>query len=224
MEDMDLKNIWQAYDRKLEEARILNLQSWALNLQSFENLQSHKAKSVLNRLAGFKVWMVVLGFVWVFLLVFLIVHSLTLSKIFFVVSAGMIAVCTGIAVVVYIKHIVLIREIDNTDSVTAVQQKLSKLQASTINIVRILFLQSPFYTTWYINRHMLEQENTGMWIFQILVTSFFSVMAIWLYKNISYRNAHKKWFKLLFSGLDWTAPAKAMEFMKEIEEFKKELA
>ena len=39
MNDAELTNLLESYNHRLEEARVLNLQSWALNLQCFEALQ-----------------------------------------------------------------------------------------------------------------------------------------------------------------------------------------
>ena len=63
MEDIELKNIWKDYDRKIEESKILNLQSWVLNLQSFKYIKTEKAKSKLNALSSQKKWTIVLGFI-----------------------------------------------------------------------------------------------------------------------------------------------------------------
>ncbi|MES1249301.1 MAG: hypothetical protein ABUL46_01385, partial [Chitinophaga rupis] len=136
MEDQELKEIWAAYDKKLEEARILNLQSWALNLQVFEELQSHKVKSKLSSLANFKIGVIILGIVYVLLLAFLVVGNHG-KNIFFTISIGMIAVITALSIGVYIKHIVIIKQINYSDSITGTQERLAALQFSTINIGRI---------------------------------------------------------------------------------------
>ncbi|MGN6531285.1 MAG: hypothetical protein ACTHK0_06000 [Ginsengibacter sp.] len=39
MNDTELKNLLESYNHQLEEAKVLNLQSWVLNLQCFETLQ-----------------------------------------------------------------------------------------------------------------------------------------------------------------------------------------
>jgi hypothetical protein len=41
-----------------------------------------------------------------------------------------------------------------------------------------------------------------------------------LYRNISYENAHKKWFKILFNSPEWTSLIKANDYLLEIERFK----
>ena len=113
MEDIELKNIWKEYDRKIEETKIINMQSWVINFKTFEDLQTEKAKSKLNSIGRLKKWMVFGGILWILFLIFLVANSLALSKIFFVVSVSAIVVFNIIAVVVYIKHVILINEIDN---------------------------------------------------------------------------------------------------------------
>ncbi len=217
---MELQNIWKAYDRKLEEARVLNLQSWALNFKSFEAIQTQKAKSKLNALGRFKTWAIVAGILWVAFLAFLIYHSLTFSKIFFVLSAGIIALTTLIAVIVYIQHVIWIRQIDNSESVVDVQKKAAKLQTSTLQIVRILFLQMPFYTTFWFTPQMLMSGDVKFWFISFPIVLLFSFFSIWLYRNINFRNVNKKWFKILFNSPEWTSVAKAIQFVKEIEDYK----
>jgi len=157
MEDQELKEIWAAYDKKLEEAKVLNLQSWALNLQCFEELQTHKAKSKLSSLANFKLGVIVLGIVYVLLLA-LLVYGNHGKNIFFAVSMSMIALITTIAIAVYIKHIVIIRQINYSDSITDTQEKLSALQSSTIDIGRILWLQLPFWSTFFWSTEWMMKD------------------------------------------------------------------
>ncbi len=221
MEDIELQKIWAEYDRKLEESRVLNLQSWALNLKSFEAIQMQKAKTKLNRLASFKIGAVVLGIVWVLFLSFLIFNRLTWQGIIFNISAGMIVLITAIAIIVYIKHVVLIRQIDNSENIVDTQRKLALLQSSTIRIIGILWLQLPFYATFFLTPSMLYNWSMWQWLIVISVTGLFTIAALWLYKNISYKNKNKKWFRVLFNSTEWTSVTRAMFFLDEIEEFKK---
>lgn len=223
MELEDLKNTWKAYDKKLEEAWILNLQSWALNLQVFETLQTQKAKSKLNALIKFKSFALVLGILWALFLGFLVYHSLTFPRIFFAVSAGMIMIFTIIAIVVYIRHIVLIKQIDNSETVIDAQRKLALLQSSTINISRVLWLQMPFYSTFFLTPPMLQQASLGMLAIAITVPLLLTWLSIWLYRNINYKNVNKKWFKILFNNPEWNSVIIAMRFLNKIDEFKKDL-
>ena len=224
MEDVELNAIWRQYDEKLEQARLLNLQSWALNLQSFEMHQKLKANTTLGKLASYNTVLSILGIMaWVLLLGYLVLHSLSWGKIFFVVSASAIAIITFVAVIVYIRQVLLLKEISNTDSVVQAQEKLSRLHTGTIRIARILFLQSPFYCSWFLSVDMIHANPLAFWLITVPVFSLFSIASLWLYFNIRIENAHKKWFKVLFSSQEWTALLEARSFYNEIDNFKREL-
>ena len=222
MEDQELKDIWAAYDKKLEEARILNLQSWALNLKCFEELQTQKVRSKLNGLTNIKLITVLLGIVYVLFLAML-VYGNGGRNIYFTVSMGMIALITTIAIVVYIKHIIIIKRISYSESITDTQERLSALQASTINICRILWLQLPFWCTFFWSNKMIVSDPVKFCLIAIPITLFFTLLAIWLYRNISLKNKDRKWFRIMFSTPEWTSVRKAMDFMNEIETFKQDL-
>lgn len=221
MEDSELKKLWQSYDQKLEEARILNMQSWALNLKSFEILQTQKAKSKLNSLKWLKLVIILAGVVWVTILLFLFFKSLSYQNIFFTTSVGIIALFNILAILLYIRHIVLIYQIDNSENVIDTQTKLATLQSSTMNTGRILWLQMPFYTTFFYSPALFNDSK--FWLISVPVTLLFIFFSIWLYKNINYQNTEKKWFKILFGSPEWTSVNKAIGFLKEIEDFKKNL-
>ena len=224
MEDIELKNMWKEYEKKIEEARILNLQSWVVNLKTFEHLQSQKVKSKLNTLSSQKKWMIFFGIAWVIFLIFLIYNSLDISKIFFVISISAIALFNIYAVIIYIKHTIIIKEIDNSESLVETQKKLAALQTSTLNIPRILFLQTPFYSTFFWSSEWITSAPFSFWFIAVPITLIFVAISVWLYRNISYKNANKKWFKILFSSKEWTSVVKATEYLNEIDEFKKEMA
>jgi hypothetical protein len=214
MEDVTLKALWKAQDEKLDKAM-------QLNMYLLESIQKQKAESKLNSLAKFKLWAVILGVVWILFLGMLI-YGNQLQNIYFTVSASMILIFTLLAVIVYIKHIGLIRAMDYSQSITDTQKKLSKLQASTFN-ARFLLLQTPFYTTWFWSNEMIESSGIKFWLISVPVALIFTLLAIWLYRNLTPENMHKKWVNVLINSTpEHTSVIKAMDFLAEIEEFKKE--
>lgn len=219
MDAQELKNIWQAYDQKLER-------SLALNLHCVEAIQTQKAKSKLNSLILLKAFAVVAGIAWILFLGTLTFgvlqaayHSFTISKLFFILSTSAIALLTLAGVAVYVKHIVWILQINYSENVMEIQEKTAALQISTIQIARLLFLQLPFYVTWLFRPEWLS--NLAFWLVYLPVLIVFAFSAIWLYRNISVKNVDKKWFKTLFDSPEWTSPAKALKFLQEIDEFRK---
>lgn len=221
MEDLELRELWKQYDQQVERANILNLQSWVLQMQTFEYLQTSKAKSKLTGVSRFKQRVIALGILWVLFLVFLFVNSLSWPKIFFAGSVGVILAFNIYAVILYIRHTVMIQSIDNTDSLMQVQQKIAELKASTLQGTRILFLQAPFYCTFFWNFHWMHESPMSFWLVSVPIALLFCVLSVWLYRSIRPENAGKKWFKLLFSGREWTSVVRAEEYLKEIEDYKK---
>jgi hypothetical protein len=217
MEEQELINIWKAYDKKIEEARVLNLQSWALNLQSFGMIQTQKAKSKMDSLIRFKGRAVFIGLIYVLLLAVLI-YGNHFANMYFTISLIMILLITVYAILVYIKHIILIKQLKYDESITDTQKKLSILQTSTIYSTRIAWLQMPFYCTWFWNTQWILHDIT-FWLIAFPITMAFTILTVWLYRNISYRNVNKKWFKILFNTPEWKSVRKATEFMCEIEDY-----
>lgn len=222
MNDIELKDLLQSYNQQLEQSKILNMQSWVLNLKCFEALQQQKAKSKLKSLVNFKLIAVCLGVLWILFLGYIFFHSLKMSNIFFLVSCGAIMIVTAIAIIVYLYHIVLLKKIDTSENVVKTQETIAHLQLSTVNITRILFLQSPFYCTFWWSIPMITNSPISFWLISFPIALLFTFASLWLYKNISIKNTHKKWFKILFNSPEWNWLVKASNFLEEINSFKKE--
>jgi hypothetical protein len=218
MENTEIINIWRSHDRKLE-------QNLVLNKIIAEEITRKKVKSALSSMTLVKLLAVMIGTLWVisldFVIVNLIINALDQISPFFLVSACIQVLITKVAIGVYIHQLLLIHKTDISESITETQERLTTLTSSTLLVTRILFLQLPLWTTFYLHSGMLEAENTILLIFQAFVTISFSFLAIWLFKNIKYENKDKKWFRLLFSGAEWVPIIKSMELLKEVEEFKK---
>jgi len=223
MEDIEMKNIWQSYDRKIKEARVLNLQSWALNLRCFETIQTQKAKSKLDSLATFKIWAVVLGILWV-LFLGILVYENRFTNLYFSISVSFIMLFSIIAVVIYIKHIIIIKQINYAENITDTQKKLAQLQLSTLKFAGIIWLQMPFQTTWFWHSKWILFNSLKFWLIPFPITLFFTFLAIYLYRNINLENIHKKWVRtLMMAGPEYKSVITAIDFINEIDAFKKDL-
>jgi hypothetical protein len=211
MEDITLKNLWKAQDEKLDRAM-------KLNFFILDSMQKQKAASKLNGLARLKLVAVILGILWS-LFLGILVYSNQLQNIYFTVSVGMIMLITIAAIAAYIKHIVLIKQLDYSQSITDTQKKLAKLQASTFSN-RFILLQTPFYTTWFWSTQMIESSGIKFWLIVVPITLAFTVLTIWLYKNLTPHNMHKSWVKYLVNNDPERVPViQAQKFLNEIEEF-----
>lgn len=222
MNDIELKQLLDSYNHRLEEAKLLNLQSWVLNLQCFEELLKQKSRNKLKSLFNFKLSAITLGILWIFFLVFLLINSLEIKKIFFVISVAAILFFNMYAVAIYWYHLILIRKINNSETVIETQEKISRLKVSTLNSARILFLQMPFYCTFWWSMEFINSSPLSFWCISVPIALLFTGFSVWLFRNISIKNAGKKWFKFLFNSPEWNWLISANNFLNEIEAFKKD--
>ncbi len=215
MDNIEIINLWKQYDAKLEK-------SLSLNQKIIMELQQQKAKNALRPAKRIKVFAVIAGIIYVSILAYLVYHSLSFEKIFFVVSLSFSLVITTIAIATYIHQLVLIDEIDNSENVIYIQQRLAKLQTSTLKIVGLLLLQLPFYSTWYINFEWINNSPKAFYFIHVPIVLLFALASIWFYKNINIKNKDKKWFRFLFSGPEWTSIIRSGQFLDEIESFEQQ--
>lgn len=218
MENTEIINIWKSHDKKLEQNLILNK-------TIAEEITRKKVKSALSSMTLVKLLAVMVGVAWVisldFVIVNLAINALDQVSPFFLVSACIQVLITKVAIGIYIHQLILIHKTDISESITQTQERLATLKSSTLLVTRILFLQFPLWTTFYLHSGMLETGNAILFILQAVVTISFTYLAIWLFKNIKYENKDKRWFRLLFGGTEWVPIIKSMELLKEVEEFKK---
>ncbi len=217
--ETSIDNLLQDYKNRTEEN--LLMQVMQLNADLVSALQKQKANSKLRKLTAFKIAVAVLGMVWIAFLA-AIVRGTYFINPYFTVSVTMIIMVNIIAVAVYIKHIVLIQQINLSESIVYAQKKLAELQLSTITITRILFLQMPLWVTCWWNSSWINFGELKFWLIPFPIALAFTLAAIWLFKNISVENSNKKWFKLLFGTPEWTYVVQSMEFIKVIDDFKNE--
>lgn len=213
MEELDIKQLWSSYDAKLER-------SLALNLRVIKELQTQKAEHKLRAFRKNQVIGVILGVVWIAFLVFLVVN--TLDNIYFVISVGFIIMFNIFATIAYIRHIVMLAEVNIEDSITASQRKITEIQSSFTNVGRILVLQAPFYCTFWYNQELVANAGIGFWSIQLVIVSLFTFGSIFLFKKLTYKNIHLKWVKAAMESFGGKTLTKAIEFLNEIEEYKTE--
>lgn len=223
MNDHQLQELLQRYESTLAEARILNAQSWALQLELFSDTRRRKAAGSLKQLVRLKLVAVLAGICWVCALCSIAWLSGSRNP-WFTVSVLSIALFSAYAIVQYLVHIVRIRQLDFDASVTDAQQKLAKLQASTIRCTGILWLQLPFYATWFWSDRWIANSPVSFYAIALPIALILAAVAIWLYRSIRSGNLHRNWVRrLMMAGNEYSNLVAASEFLEEISDFRKEL-
>ncbi|MCU0439726.1 MAG: hypothetical protein MUC49_17695 [Raineya sp.] len=212
----DLKQIWQSYHQKLEDGL-------AINKQQTEEISTLKAQSFINSMKSIKIFTIIIGILWVLMVDYIVFHLSVYAfhvSIFFLVSAGIQSLITKIAIGVYVYQMYLIYNVDISHPIIKTQEQITRLQASTLWVTRILFLQLPFWTTFYWGDYVFQ--NISIFMVQISITAIFTYISVWLFLNIKKENKDKKWFLLIFKGKEWTPLLNAMKTLEQIENFKAE--
>lgn len=216
MNENELKLLWQSANEKSEDYL-------RINKNNTDEITRLKAQNMLASMKPTKIFTLILGIIWVIglgsILSNLIVSHLGEVSLFFLFSATIQLLLTACAIGVYVYQIDLINKIDFSEPVLTIQEKVSTLKISTLNVTRLLFLQLPVWTTFYLNGKMFVAENSLLWILQVIFTSSFTFIALWLFFNIRYDNRNKKWFKLIFRGKEWQPILQSMELLNQIEQY-----
>lgn len=213
MEDKEIMNMWKAYDKKLEE----NL---TLNKANAAEITKLKVRSFLDSMRPIKYFTIIVGILWVVFVDALIFVAFKAGGTFFLISAIIQVVLTKLAIGVYVYQLILINQVNINDSVLATQEKIARLKSSTVWVARLLFLQIPVWNTFYWTVAMWQNANIWFYLIQIILTSAFIYLAVWLFFNIRYENRDKKWFQLIFNGNEWTPMLKAMALLEQIKEYR----
>jgi hypothetical protein len=214
MEDTAMINLWKSYDRKLEEVLLFSR-------QHAEELTRIKVRSFLTSMTPIKIFTIITGILWAGFIDVLLVGTFAIASPFFLVSLGIQVTLTKLAIGVYLYQLILIHRVDISEPILATQEKIARLQSSTIWVTRLLFLQLPIWTTFYLSKGMFQYGNTSLIILQVFITLLFTFMAVWLFLNIKYENRDKKWFRLIFKGKEWDPMIKSMELLGQIHEYRK---
>jgi hypothetical protein len=223
MESMELDNLLQQYQQALNQAQLLNMQSWQLNLRCFENQQGQKARSSLKPVIGIKVLALVLGILWVGFLGIL-VFAVGWKNPYFSISLSMVILFTLLAMAAYTWHLSILLSIKYEDNVLDTQAKIAKLKLSTIQMLRIIILQIPFHCTWFWSPSWINSHDTGFWFISFPIFIAFTALTIWLFFQIKPQNVNKLWLKKFLSvGIEYKNLEMAESMLEEINEFKKDL-
>jgi hypothetical protein len=209
----EFQQIWKAYDSKLER-------SLQLNLRLLNDMQTQKAKSALKFLVAMRVVGIVGGILWALLLGVLLYY--VRSQPVMAVSFAVFILCTVVGIWEYIRDIHAIRQLSYADNIIDTQEKLVGLRSSIIRTLRLMWLQLPFWSTFFISDTLIKNGGRQFLLIQVPITLFFVIADVILYRNITVENADKKkWVKWMIRGSGTGSVARAMDFMKEIDEFKK---
>ncbi len=215
MENIDIINMWKQYDEKLEK-------SLSLNHKLVTELQQQKAKNALKPARNYKLFAIFSGLIYAALVAFFLYHLSPFASIFLIISVAIHLFVILLAIGMYVNQVVLIAQIDRSENILQMQQKLASLRASSVKVIAICFLQMPVFATWNISFKMINETPLNFWLIQMPIVALFTFAGIWLYKNVDLKNMDKRWFKIMFCGTEWSSVLRSGKLLKEIDSFENE--
>lgn len=216
MEEVNLISLWKEQSVKID-------QSLAMNKKLLRELINQKAHSALRSLTLLMSGGIVAAVLYLALLGTGLAYAVTHyspDANYFIVSVGAIFLINIKALYDYIRHLAWANNIDYSGDVMQIQQKLVQLNLSIVRHIRIMFLQLPFWTTFFLNGKSFPQHTPWYWILlQVMVTGASVFAAYWLYKNLTLQNADKKIIKKILNTWDRKYVTKALDAYEELEAF-----
>lgn len=213
MNELDLKNMWQSYDKKLDHLL-------EVNHKQLKEIQTIKAKSKISAFKRNHLLVMLTGVAWVWFLGFLLYHMR--GNIYFTISVGLIVLFNVFAVLCYLRHIIILSQINFSETITETQQKLAGVYTSYVQAVRVLLLQAPLYCTWWYTEELVLNGGSVFWIIQFVIVALFTGFSIYLFRKLSLKNSSGNWVKRTDKIFGAEKLQHAIAFLNEIKEFKKE--
>ncbi|MDQ3021658.1 MAG: hypothetical protein M3R36_13975 [Bacteroidota bacterium] len=220
METDELKSMWKAHDNILDK-------SMKLNLLCIETIQSQRSKTTLKPLLALRV-------IEAFVLISII---FILNSFFYQYLSNIILIVPAVILIIFLMYnlylcaaqIIIIVQINYSDSVTQIQEKLSLLQTHVLDYFRLSFLAVPFWFIYPVagltilsGESLFHGDTRSWWIAQIIISLISIPVSIYFYRQVSYKNIHKRWVRFLIVNAGGKSVTRAMEFLREINEFKKD--
>lgn len=215
MDNLEIINLWKQYDERLEK-------TLSLNHKLIAELQQQKAKKALKPARNYKLIAILGGIVYAAMIIYFLYYTKPITSVFLKASVLIHLVVTVIAIGMYVYQVVLIGQIDCSENIIQMQQKLAKLKTSTVKVIAICCLQMPVFATWNITFKLIYEKPLNFWFIQMPIVALFTFAGFWLFRNVSLKNMDKKWFKVMFYGAEWNAILKSGKFLREIEHFEEE--
>lgn len=228
MEPDELKSMWLLNDANLEKKLRLNEQSVAL-------LQTQKLVSKLAPLYRQR-WVEITFHI---LAILLLTGFLAKNFFQFPYAASAVVLLAFYTITLWnaIQQIRIIKTLDYGEDLATLQSALLILQTHRLNYARLsvlfipAFLAFPVIVTKVISDYniktmsgfdILKQSNGNWELVQFISFMVLIPLGVWFYREVSYKNIDKRWVKNFIQKSSGTRVTKALEFLNELQNLKRE--
>ncbi|MFD0797225.1 hypothetical protein ACFQZJ_07125 [Maribacter chungangensis] len=219
METNELKELFVAYDAKLDRALQLNERS--LKKIKLDKIQKQTRWIAVLRsieLVSFSILAVILGSH--------IADNWAVTHL--AVSGIIIHVFTLIALVGSIGQLVLLQQIDYAKPIVEIRKKIEKVNSHALLFLKLVFLSAPVWWAYplvaldyFFNIDLYPHLDPDFVLNYVVVNALLVFPLLWFLSKLAYKNLHIKWVRKTIGFFTGTKTKKALEFLNEIEEFEK---
>ncbi len=219
METNELKELFAAYDAKLD--RVLQL-----NEKSLKKIKLDKIRKQTR-------WISVLRSIEV---VFFGILAIYLGRYtadnwaatHLAVSGIILHVFTLIALVGSIGQLVLLQQIDYAKPIVEIRKKIELVNSHALLFLKLVFLSAPVWwaypltaLSYFFNFDLYPHLDPDFVIKYVVVNALLIFPLVWFLSKLSYKNLHIKWVRKTIGFFTGAKTKKSLEFLNEIEEFEK---
>lgn len=219
METNELKELFAAYDAKLD--RVLQL-----NERSLKKIKLDKIRKQTR-------WISVLRSIEV---VFFGILAIYLGRYtadnwaatHLAVSGIILHVFTLIALVGSIGQLVLLQQIDYAKPILEIRKKIELVNSHALLFLKLVFLSAPVWwayplvaLNYFFNIDFYPHMDPDFVLKYVVVNALLIFPLVWFLSKLSYKNLHIKWVRKTIGFFTGTKTKKSLEFLNEIEEFEK---
>ena len=220
MELDELKQTWGEHARKLD--RILSL-----NVQGLKTAQLDKTRSALGRFKAFRLREMIVGILLLLLLGSYIADRISIPTL--AIPAFIVFASVLLPVIANIRQLILLDRISYADPVTTIQRKLEEIKLRYLRSFLLPVLMLPLYMAYvsvmfnlFFGIDVLAYAKTGFLWANLAVSLIFVVPAVWVLRNLSFKNTDNPVIRVLVHGAGGKQMIAAMEFLKALREFEDE--
>lgn len=217
MEAEELKKILAAYDTKLNE-------KLSLNVMYLKNINLEKSKKSTQSILKYRIAEIVVFSLLALFIGNYIATNWNQSHLAF--SGIIVGIFTLIALAGSIGQVALLQQIDFTKPIVDIRKKIELVNTHGLLFFKLMFLSTPIWWSYVVvgsdylfNIDLYTNMDSDFVLKYLLVNLLLIIPMSWFLNKLTYRNLHTKWVRKTIGFFVGTKTMRALEFLKDIEEF-----
>ncbi|WP_296386069.1 hypothetical protein [Winogradskyella sp.] len=219
MEARELKKILAAYDTKLDEKLSLNVASLkSINLDKSERSTQSILKYRIIEIVIFSLLAIFIGNY----------IARNWSQTHLAMSGIIVGVFTLIALSGSIGQVTLLQQIDFAKPTVDIRKKIELVNTHGLLFIKLMFLSTPIWWSYVVvgsdylfNIDLYNNMDSNFVLKYLIINSLLIIPMVWFLNKLTYKNLNVKWVRKTIGFFVGTKTMKALEFLKDIEEFER---